>query len=327
MFETKDGFINLAVGEPEVVRKALLNNITLPSTNVDASYPAQGGYAPLREYLEKKFDRKVVITVGAQQGLQACFYALKRSGHKRIDLNLPYWSYLPKLLDNVGLGYEATTKNSTYYNSDCALLVCPNNPDNKELTLEQQGAFANAAEEFGVPVIHDAAYYSPIYTENCEYLLGDMQVFSYSKMFGLSGLRVGFVVLSNSMFHPYVKEYVERTTAGTSVISQQVVLDVEHQLEKIDTRLKFESEARSAIKQNRQSLRQLSTEIVDTTNLSSNGMFAWVKPGPLCNFDKARILVADGEAFGVPGMVRINLAANHTNFDEAVNRLKALKKG
>jgi len=50
-------------------------------------------------------------------------------------------------------------------------------------------------------------------------------------------------------------------------------------------------------------------------------MFAWCKKGPKFDSISAKVNVIDGEAFGKPGYVRINIAVSSDIIKNAVDRL------
>jgi bifunctional pyridoxal-dependent enzyme with beta-cystathionase and maltose regulon repressor activities len=55
-------------------------------------------------------------------------------------------------------------------------------------------------------------------------------------------------------------------------------------------------------------------------------MFGWFKTGPKFNSEKSKINFIDGGLFGIPGMIRMNLAFNHERMQEITNRLIASKE-
>jgi bifunctional pyridoxal-dependent enzyme with beta-cystathionase and maltose regulon repressor activities len=54
-------------------------------------------------------------------------------------------------------------------------------------------------------------------------------------------------------------------------------------------------------------------------------MFGWFKVGPKADFTKSKINFIDGALFGVPGMVRMNLAFSSDKMEEIVKRLNSVK--
>src|ERR1035437_1934316 len=123
-------YLECAVGEPYVVRQALLDNFdinySLPKVDDLWNYPSPGGYAPLVKLLEDKYQAPVVMTNGAKQGLSACMYAISKLGYVKLAVKKPYWCLIPALADLNGLKlhHEEVDEIGLPY-----LLVAPNNPD------------------------------------------------------------------------------------------------------------------------------------------------------------------------------------------------------
>jgi aspartate/methionine/tyrosine aminotransferase len=265
----------------------------------------------------------VVITNGAKQGIAATLYALKKMGHKGIAIHKPYWVSTPTLIGDSGLYIE-------YAGDDCKssafMLTSPNNPDGKELTKEQIVDLDNSAKQSNLALIHDAAYYTPIYMQNPADCIrfGDVQIYSAAKMYGVSGLRVGYVVCHNPAYEAYVQEYVERTTSGVSVLSQKAVLQIEeHFKDSPASRGAFEQEARAAISAARQELMAIHGDVLVLPDNASTAtsMFLWAKPGPKLNGPAAKVHFLNGSIFGDASMVRINVAVPAEVMREAVRRL------
>lgn len=63
---------------------------------------------------------------------------------------------------------------------------------------------------------------------------------------------------------------------------------------------------------------------VDSNLENSAGMFGWFKVGPKADFSKYKINTIDGSLFGVPGMVRMNLAFSKDRMEEIVRRLNSV---
>lgn len=321
-----DGFIDVSVGEPHIVREHLikvfdLGLYELPKVNHMYEYPDPNGYRPLVQLLEEKHKHPVIVTNGAKQALGACFYALQQMGKKTIGMRKPYWALIPPLVKMHGLepifSFEGTDSN---------LLILPNNPDGFS------DIHHNAAPlDSGVPCIHDAAYYTHIYLPWGHPLpaLGDVQIFSMSKMLGLSGLRVGYVVCKNMEFYNLILQYMEAMTVGVSIVSQMFLFDLMDRMRSYPTLTeRFENMSSSSLLKSKELVRKIDPEVLevpDNVELSQ-GMFGWFKVGPRANFEKARINFIDGALFGGPGMIRMNLALPETQIQEIVDRLNASKE-
>lgn len=328
-------FIDVSVGEPHVVRETLLETFDLdlthhPIQTVDRmhEYPLPTGYGPLVEFLEEKHGAPVIITNGAKQALGASFYALKRMGKTSVGMRTPYWALIPPLVEMHGLKCEAV---DTKYKYDAMLSLAPNNPDGFIAPPDLLKMASDFSKDIGVPFIHDAAYYTHVYlppTYELE-LLGDAQIYSISKMLGLSGLRLGYVVCPNPKFYQYIQEYMEAMTVGVSVIPQifleNLFKTMEHYPELTES---FESKSRQALKNAKEIMHEVDPEILEIPdNLTETpGMFGWFKVGPACDLVKAKINAIDGALFGVPGMVRMNLAFDTSQIEEIVRRLNSVKE-
>jgi len=324
-------FIDCSVGEPHLVREVLfkyfnLDDYVMPQPEKCWEYPSPFGYKPLVQMLEDKHGHPVVITNGAKQALGATFYALKKINKQLVGMVTPYWALLPQLLSMHGLQYTTSSSmiNSlSSSNIDSFLLLAPNNPDGQFPILS---AVEDACKSLKLPLIHDAAYYTHIYVPRTESLktYGDAQIFSISKMFGLSGLRIGYVVCPNPEFYNYVREYVEHMTVGVSIASQVFLADLINKMKNNpDSTLKFEEECSQALSHVKRSMLEVDKEVLDIPESSVNncGMFGFFKTGPKFDQQKARLNFISGTPFGMPGMIRMNLAWNAVQIKEIVKRL------
>lgn len=333
-------WIDVSVGEPHVVRKSLFESFDmkgwkLPTPDHCWEYPCSSGYKPLIDLLEWKHGGKVVITNGAKQALGASFYALKKMGRKNVLMRSPYWALIPPLVEMHGLrndlddGTEAYLNRGIVEGKDAFLCLSPNNPDGYTYHGRNLQSAADFYKELNVPFIHDAAYHTHSYISREHQLLrvGDVQIYSISKMLGLSNLRVGYAVCHNLEYYKLIREYVETTTVGVSLPSQMFTYDIMNQMRGYPTIVeKFEDNSFLALQESKKIIQQVSPEILEIPPHYENnvGMFGWFKVGPKADFAKAKINVIDGALFGAPGMVRINLAFPKETMQEIVNKLNSV---
>ena len=333
-------WIDLSYGEPRIVLDTLTkyvnraeaskNPLHIPDPNSDMprwEYQPAQGYPPLTDFLEKKYGSKVVITNGAKQGMSAVFYALKKMGHTALCIHRPHWVSTPELIEHAGLKVEYIDKD--IYESTAFMVTSPNNPDGKDLTRENINLLVAEARAEGITLIHDAAYYTPIYVKDTSSILnfGDAQIYSISKMYGVSGLRIGYVVCHNEALLEHVVEYVEKTTAGVSIASQKAVYAIEMFFDGRPKLLaRFEKECRDKLKESRKILTSLNPEVLEVPSdfVEQNGMFAWLKKGPRLDNVKAKVHFVDGGIFGDSTKVRINIAYPKDLIEEAVRRLNSV---
>jgi aspartate/methionine/tyrosine aminotransferase len=327
-------WIDVSVGEAHVVREALYSIFNVENYRMRSvprmEYPLPTGYEPLVRFLEDRYGAPVVITNGAKQGLSAAFYALQCMGKQTVGMRSPYWALLPPLLKIHGLDF--TPPDAWDYDNDAPvydsyLSVSPNNPDGFMTNLKEVAGFMKGN---GIPLIHDAVYYSHVYLPWSDPLkqYGDVQIYSASKSFGLSGLRIGWAVCPNPDFYKYIQEYMETITVGVSVLPQVFIHDLMREMDGHQVLFEeFEQTAASALRRSKEIMLKVRPEILEIPeNLPDiAGMFGWFKVGPACDFEQAKINVIDGALFGVPGMVRMNLAFNEHRIKEIVHRLNSIK--
>jgi len=326
-------WIDLSFGEPKVVAVALgrqLNTFgspfTMPAYNdlFKWEYQPAAGNLELTRFLENKYSAKVVVCNGAKQALSAACTVMGRSiktkqiGPASIYYDVPYYPANP-IASSCGKLYRIDDKDI----ADCLLITSPNNPDGRNYTNSQLIDMQTKKR-----MIHDAAYYTPIYlpAEQIPIPIGRIQIHSMSKSYGLSGLRIGYAVCHDESYYQPIVDYMEETTAGVSAASQQVALNIEtffatHP----DAKLAFEADARDMIKASRTELEALDPEVMTIIPCTHNSMFAWAKVGPKLDYKAAKVFILEGDLFGQPGMVRLNIAHPVETIREAVARLNQNK--
>lgn len=319
-------WIDLSFGEPKTVMNALfrqLNRFGNPfkmPTLYDLpnwEYQPAAGKLDLVKVLENKYEAKVIVCNGAKQALAAAMYSFKQQNLSTIYYDIPYYPANPSLAGSVGL--TRGDKRS----SDCFLITSPNNPDGSNISNEDLIGWHSLG-----PMIHDAAYYTDIYLPEGQRPtpLGDIQVYSMSKMYGLSGLRIGYAVCHNDKYYADMINYIEMTTAGVSTASQDIARNIEVFFRDHPAYLKeFNSEARASIAAARKELDRLDPDVLELIPCVSNSMFGWFKAGPALNTNAAKVYILPGELFGQPGMMRMNIANSPEVIREAVDRLNKHK--
>lgn len=329
-------WIDVSVGEPHLVRDNLFKifqleeELTISRLKMDdLVYPPPNGLPALVKHLEDKHGAPVIVTNGAKQALGAVFYALKKLGHNNVSMKDPYWCLVPPLARMHGL--EAWLHEPNPDNGSPYVLLAPNNPDGSCGSPEELKATAQQYKDKNIPFIHDAAYYTHIYLPETHTLpvIGDVQIFSISKMLGLSGLRLGYVVCRNPEYYKLILEYMEAMTVGVSMASQTWLFDLlDRRMRSFPTLVqKFEGVSSMELEANKKLCLKLDPEILEVpANLVEiPGMFGWFKVGPKADFTKSKINLIDGSLFGRVGMVRMNLAFHSDKMEEIVNKLNSVK--
>jgi aspartate/methionine/tyrosine aminotransferase len=320
-------WIDLSFGEPKVVAQALYRNLSIfgdpfqmptRSDLLKWEYQPAAGNPKLIQLLEEKYDAKVVVCNGAKHALAATLNAFKKSGIDNIYYDSPYYPANPQLIDVAGLNLTDIN------NAQAFLITSPNNPDGKNYTNLELINFCH----MGKKMIHDAAYYSDIYLPDGQIPIpvGDVQIYSMSKMYGVSGLRIGYAICHDEKYYRDIVDYMELSTAGVSTASQDIAFSIEEFFINNPKQLEsFRREAREAIAAARQELLNLDPEVLVPVPSASNSMFAWCLKGHALDNVAAKVHILDGVLFGQPGMMRINIAHPVEVIREAVQRLNQHK--
>lgn len=189
-----------------------------------------------------------------------------------------------------------------------AVVLCnPNNPTGTYLTLEEVREFAGALPE-GVLLILDEAYQEfvadPAYHGSHALALEYPNVVvarTFSKVHGLAGFRVGYAIAPGR-----VADYAERVRFPFSVnLAAQVAATAS-----MRARDKIQARARFVIRE-RERLQAAFRE-AGLNYIPSQANFVMVETGPEI-FEKAGILVREGEALGYPGWCRVTVGNTEEN--------------
>lgn len=323
------GSFNLAIGEPVVVQDAFAAAFTGESTwsatkpPWPVRYPALGGEKELVEELGMLYPNKnIVITNGAKQALVAAFLAFKKlSGKVGVSHDQPYWLSYPTLSAHAGLQFK---KNDSYRYIQC--ITAPNNPDGDQVEWGSDGTYD----------IWDAVYAHRMYGWNGQTPKVSVIVDGASKMLGVTGYRVGWLVANDPAIASFASKYVEESTSGVATSSQYQVLHL-LRLRRTHHDL-FEGavdKARQDMLTNGKTFIDLVgpyCELVQGVPYNGSGMFSWfkVKGGVqgAASFERAlqhaKVMAVPGNAFGVkePGWFRMNMAHRCEYTERALTSLR-----
>lgn len=335
----EEGWVDWSVGESTIIRQSLFRHLpSLISPEIltinrelsvnSLEYQNPAGYGPLVDMLEEKHNAPVVITNGAKQALAASFYALKKENYDQLFLQPIFWALLPPLINALGLDYytqlPSDIKGVDSYSA--YLLLCPNNPCGKTYTHEEMTEMQQKFRDHNMPLIHDAAYYTNSYLPR-DYKLGpvgDMQIFSFSKSLGLSGIRGGYIVAHNKEFYKHLVEYQEMMTVGVSIFTQKFLHTVLQDFKKApEKQVEFEDDNFQMLKEAKNIMRDVSKKVLEVPDDfdALNGMFGFLKVNDKDAFKRAKIHIVDGVHFGDANKVRVNLAIGNEKLKTFVEKL------
>ncbi len=232
---------------PPHVREAMEKALREGQTH----YTASTGIPPLREAILRKVAREngleapdadhVVVTNGGMHGLYVLFRALVDVGDEVI-LPDPMWTEIAENIRLAGgvpvpvrlrpeCGYE-------YDPVDIAAAITPrtraifiNTPHNPTGAIAQRHtlqAIATLAQQYRLYLVSDEAYEHVIFSGQKHTSIGALpgaqdctiSVFSMSKTYAMSGLRLGYLIIPQDAILERVKKLVRCTINGVNSVTQ-----------------------------------------------------------------------------------------------------------
>jgi aspartate/methionine/tyrosine aminotransferase len=308
--------LNLAIGEPYFLQEILsVDKMSCRVTPEMAAYTSPEGYEPLVEHLKQLYGYKhAIVCNGAKQAIAAAFHGLAVTAMAvHVWHPIPYWPSFPTLARQSGLEFETRSWAGL---KEISIQAWPGNP---------------ASNDPGTHLdIWDAAYATPAYG----YTTGtdpsaSVRIGTASKMFGLSGLRVGWLLTNDDGLAQEAAWFMETQTSGVSTVSQEIVhrAFIQHPFESsihalAHAKLRFHAELFK---------HYLGRIVDDLRGMPSDGlgMFAWFRlRGKLDQLMfknallKTGVSVIPGIAFGEtePGWCRMSLG-HRTEVTEKALRL------
>ena len=197
----------------------------------------------------------------------------------------------------------------------CAVILCnPNNPSGTYLALDRVRELAVELPE-RVLLIVDEAYVEfvddPSYRNSHALALASENVVvarTFSKAHGLAGLRVGYGIASER-----IADYAERVRFPVSVnLAAQVAATASMQArDKVRARAEFVIRERNRL--------QNAFRVAGLEYIPSQGNFVMARFAA-DDFERAGVLVREGEALGYPGWSRVTVGNSEEN-DRAIEAL------
>lgn len=234
-----DGAISLTIGQPDFpvphnVSEAMIKAINANKT----TYTSNAGIDELREeictYLKSfniEYDKdEICITVGGSEGLYSVLFALMNAGEKILIPGPAYPAYENisimidadvvhyKLNDDFTVNIEDIKEKLDTQNIKYLILSFPSNPTGAILTKDQRDELVKLIKERDVVVITDEMYsaiiFDDYYSVAQEKEIKDKIIYvsGFSKIFSMTGLRIGYVACPEK----YMKEIIKVHQYGVS---------------------------------------------------------------------------------------------------------------
>ena len=241
--ESGDPSFDIPAHVREAMEKALRDGLT--------HYTASTGIPPLREAILRKVTSEnglsvpgadnIVVTNGAMHGLYVLFRAMLDAGDEVI-LPDPMWT---EIAENIRLGggtpvpVRLHPENGYQYDPDeiesaitprtrAIFVNTPHNPTGAVASRGTLERIAAIAANHNLTLVSDEAYEHVIYDGQKHTSLGSLpaaqgrtvSVYSMSKTYAMSGLRLGYLVVTDTLLLERLKKLVRCTINGVNSVTQ-----------------------------------------------------------------------------------------------------------
>lgn len=314
---------DLGWGEPVCVRQALKTLYT-PKNKIDI---LSMGYAPddgnelliylIQEYLRETTGisyKHVIITNGTTPAINVVLRVLKKEGISTIATNKYYFPYYSQIISKNGLKHRLK-----YVNNGIDTVNLIDYPSNPKGYMDKR--FFNS--DFSV---WDSVYYNPVYVNSLTLNTPNhrVNVGSLSKVFGLTGLRIGYIATNRDDDAVLFSNENLYESCTISVPSQDIATDI---LYNLDIELFFKK-AKASVNNNRETLSKIEY-LLDGQKVPKNGMFysAYADSKALEIIDCADVkyVVLSDDKDGIH--IRFNLAQDNIITNNAVKAIKRKDSG
>lgn len=256
-----DGAISLTLGQPDfpvpkVVKEALINAVNEDKT----VYTENAGILPLRkeisQYLMKRgidySADEICITVGGSEAIFTILTALINEGDNVLIPTPAYPAYenIVNILGGNVVSYGLNDDFSINIENLKALikenqikvlvLSLPSNPLGTILTKEEKDELIKIIANNNIFVVTDEIYESLIYeeyysvAEEKEILDKVIYISGFSKMFSMTGLRVGYFAAQKQLMYEIMKVHQYNVSCATSICQWAVLEGLRNGLDDVE---------------------------------------------------------------------------------------------
>ena len=312
-------------GEPFCVREALKHYYRRKSYKKikieNIGYTDEDGVPELvdftREFIKEITDinyKYIIITNGTTGAINVVLRCLKQTENKnKCVIHKYHFPYYPEILKKnnyqMETGLYMSHEKQLSVPGTVGLVDSPSNPAGDLLLYTD--SYNN--------IIWDSVYHNPVFINTIP-VIPDHRVNcgSYSKVFGLTGLRVGWIATNNENdYNLFRKDNLYENSSG-SFISQDFLIDI---VENTDL-YNFMKSSKYRINNNREMFDKI-CYLFDGQAVPDNGMFysAWASPYVCKLFDKLGIKTIKMDSIGNDKFLRFNLAQTNDLTNKAIRQI------
>jgi aspartate aminotransferase len=356
--ERGEPVINLGIGEPR--NKAPLNAIlstTARVTSGEVKYsPPEGTPSLIKaiiRYTEDNYDRmaapeNVIVTTGAKQSIFNILYSILNPQDEVIVL-APYWVSYPEMIRMCyGIPVIVTPEDGTFHPrfediekavtayTRAIIINSPNNPSGCIFSDQFLAKIVDFCERKNIYLISDDIYHklffdgrrpTPAYAFTRQDIESSMviTVNGISKLYGMTGFRVGWVIANRKLIHIMTNVQAQMTSCTSIVLqaaAEGALTGMQTEVENL--RLSFENNRNVT-------LQELKT-ISDVRTIKPDGTFYCLPDFRAYSQDsvalskqilkRALVVTVPGKEFGMEGHLRLSYAGTIKDITTAIERIK-----
>jgi aspartate aminotransferase len=350
--------IHLGIGEPKnkAPITAILSSAARLSTG-DIKYTPTDGIPSLKKaiikYTEENYDRvvapeNIIVTTGAKQSIYNVLFSTVNPQDEVIIL-APYWVSYPEMVKMVyGIPIAVTPEDGSFYPrmediieatssyTKAIILNSPNNPSGVIYPEEFIAEIVEYCESKGIYLIMDDIYHKLVFDgkvavpgyrftnkdiENTKVIV----VNGVSKIYGMTGFRIGWVVANRRMVEVMTNVQAQMTS-NPSIVLQAAAEGALTGMQSVVESLRL------SIENNRNVIMQELKSFADIRVTRPEGTFYCLpdfraygnNSVDLSNFllKKALVVTVPGKEFGIEGHLRLSYAGTVKDITEGIARMK-----
>ena len=356
--EKGEPVIHLGIGEPKnkTPLTAILSSAAKLSSG-DVKYTPTDGIPSLKKaiirYTEENYDKlvgpeNVIVSDGAKQCLFNILFTILNPQDEVIVL-APYWVSYPEIIKMVyGIPVIIRPEDGSFHPrmedikqavssyTKAIIVNSPNNPSGIVFSKEFIGEIVVFCEEKGIYLIMDDIYHKLIFDQKLpvspfQFTRKDIEnthliiVNGVSKVYGMTGFRIGWVVAGRKLVE-VMTNIQAQTTSCVSVVLQAAAEGALTGVQSVVESLRL------MIENNRDVMMQELKTFNDIRVTKPGGTFyclpdfrAYSNDSvDLSNFllKKALVVTVPGKEFGMEGYLRLSFAGSVKDVTEGVERMK-----
>jgi aspartate aminotransferase len=356
--EKGEPVIHLGIGEPKnkTPITAILSSAAKLSSG-DVKYTPTDGIPSLKKaiikYTEENYDKivgpeNVIVSDGAKQCLFNTLFTILNPQDEVIVL-APYWVSYPEIIKMVyGIPVIVTPEDGSFHPrmedikqavssyTKAIIVNSPNNPSGIIFSKDFIGEIVEFCEENGIYLIMDDIYHKLVFDRKqavspYQFTRKDIEttrlivVNGVSKVYGMTGFRIGWVVTGKKLVEVMTNVQAQ-TTSCVSIVLQAAAEGALTGVQSVVESLRL------TIENNRDVMMQELKTFNDVRVVQPDGTFyclpdfrAYSNDSvSLSNFilKKALVVTVPGKEFGMEGHLRLSYAGSVKDITEGVSRMK-----